>query len=180
MYYDYSESELKRLLHSMVVLIDTREQENSHIISYLEKKKIEYQKYKLDFGDYSFMIPANSDLGIIRDMYFANDIVVERKASLQELSGNLTQDRQRFESELLRSRKAKLFLMIENASYSDIVGHKYSTQYDPKAFIATLKTYEARYGVNINFLSSVCAGNFIYHTFYYHLREYLKGDEAVG
>lgn len=171
----YTDTELKGLLKSMVILIDTREQENSHILAYLDKQKVTYDSRKLGFGDYSFMLPANEKLGIIRDTYFDNQITIERKASLEELSGNLTQDRQRFESELIRASKAKLLLMIENACYGDIIGHRYQTQYEPKAFIAALKTYEIRYGISLNFVAAALSGNFIYYTFLYCLREYLKG-----
>lgn len=172
--YHYTDGELKTLLKSLTVIIDTREQENYHITEYLDKKKIPYKEQKLDFGDYSFMIPANTELGIMRDVYFTNSIVIERKNSLEELSGNLTGDRARFEAELIRSAGSRIILMIENASYADIVGHRYNTQYEPKSFLATLKTYEVRHNLNINFISQACSGNFIYHTFYYYLREYLK------
>jgi hypothetical protein len=163
----------------MVILIDTREQENRHITSYFDKQKISYIGRKLNFGDYSFMLLACPALRINRDIYFDGDIAIERKGSLEELSGNLTQDRARFESELIRANKEKLLLMVENADDSFIVGHKYKTQYDPKAFIATLKTYEARYNLGINFVPGVCAGNFIYHTLYYYLREWLKDGVAI-
>ncbi|WP_211289668.1 hypothetical protein SPSIL_017030 [Sporomusa silvacetica DSM 10669] len=178
MKYHYTDSELKQLLQSMTILVDTREQENGHITSYFDKQKIPYIGRKLDFGDYSFMLPACPALGIVRDTYFVGDIAVERKASLEELSGNLTQDRAQFESELIRASKAKLLLMVENASYADIIGHKYRTKYEPKAFLAALKTYEVRYSLNLNFIPSVCAGNFIYHTLYYYLREYLRGGQV--
>lgn len=180
MQYHYTDTELKQLLQSMVILIDTREQENGHITSYFDKQKIAYDSRKLDFGDYSLMLPASPAHGIVRDTYFVNGIAIERKASLEELSGNLTQERARFESELIRASKARLLLLIENASYADIIGHKYRTQYEPKAFLAALKTYEVRYGLSLNFVAAVCAGNYIYHTFYYYLREYLKGGGMVA
>ncbi|MBU2703182.1 ERCC4-type nuclease [Sporomusaceae bacterium BoRhaA] len=180
MKYHYTNSELKSLLQSMVILIDTREQENGHIITYFDKKKIRYLSRKLEYGDYSCLLPASPQIGIQRDIYFTDSIVIERKASIEELSGNLTKDRTRFESELLRAGKTKLYLMIENENgYSDIVGHRYRTQYEPKSFIATLKTYEARYGLDMNFIPAACAGNFIYYTLFYHCREFLKGEIAV-
>jgi ERCC4-type nuclease len=179
--YKFTDKELKILLDSLTVIIDTREQENSHITEYLNKKKISYKGQKLDFGDYSFMIPANEKLCIMRDLHFTDNIVIERKAHLNEISGNLTADGgTRFEQELIKSQGAKFYLMIENASYADIINHNYNTQYEPKAFVARLKTFESRYGISINFVSSKCSGNFIYHTFYYWLREQLKRGELHG
>ena len=179
MQYHYTDTEIKRLLDSLTVIIDSREQENTHVTSYFDRQKIPFQTKKLDFGDYCPMLPANTELGILRDVYFGNSLAIERKASLEELSGNFTQDRTRFEQELIRASKAKLFLMVENSSYADIVGHKYRTQYEPKAFLATLKTYEARHGLDVNFVPASHAGNFIFYTFYYHVREFLKGGGVI-
>lgn len=180
MHYHYTDAELKQLLQSLVILIDTREQENGYIQAYLEKQGIAYAGRKLDFGDYSLMLPASPDMGIVRDIYFTGAIAIERKASLEELSGNLTHDRARFEAELIRASRSKLYLMVENASYADIIGHNYRTQYDPKAFLAALKTFEIRYGLRLTFVPAAYAGNYIYHTFYYYLREYLKGGGMVA
>lgn len=176
--YKFTDKELKTVLNSLTVIIDTREQENSHVTDYLKDKKKPFKSMKMDFGDYGFMIPANPQLQIMRDIYLTDNIVIERKAHLNEISGNLTADGgSRFESELIRSHGAKFYLLIENASYADIINHNYNTQYEPKAFVARLKTFESRYGISINFVSSKCSGNFIYHTFYYWLREQLKKGE---
>ena len=63
------------------------------------------------------MIPANELLGIQRDLYFSDEIAIERKASLDELANNLTADRTRFEDEMLRSKDCKVLLMLENCVY---------------------------------------------------------------
>ncbi|WP_346929192.1 ERCC4 domain-containing protein [Clostridium sp.] len=171
--YNYTDKEIETLLKSIVILIDTREQQNEHILEYLDKQKIKHEKMKLNHGDYSFYIPKNIELGIVRDLYFKDIVSIERKGSLEELSGNFTVGRANIEEEFTR-KNGKMYLMIENANYEDIVKHNYNTQYEPKSFIATLKTYEARYNINTSFVSKVGAGNYIYYTFRYYLREYLK------
>ena len=98
--YRYSVEDAKRLLKQMVILVDSREKRNGHISDYFEKNGIAYQKTKLDYGDYSFMIPASA---AGEDIYFHRDCVVERKASLEELSGNLAQERERFEKEFVKA-----------------------------------------------------------------------------
>lgn len=55
--YIYTKLELEHLLKSIIILYDTRESENGHIITNLNKQKISYKKQKLDYGDYSFMSP---------------------------------------------------------------------------------------------------------------------------
>lgn len=121
------------------------------------------------------MLPKNELLGITRDIYFFDEIIIERKGSLEELSNNFTKDRQRFKNEFL-GEKGKIVLLIENATYDDIVIHNYRTKYEGKSFIASLKAFETRFDINTQFVPKKMAGNFIYHTFYYWLREFLKND----
>ncbi|ACL69110.1 ERCC4 domain-containing protein [Halothermothrix orenii] len=173
--YRYTKTELKELLKSLTVIIDTREQKNQHITDYLDDKGIPYKTKKLNFGDYSFYLPEQPELGIQRPMYFNNEIVIERKRSLNELSNNFTHDRAQFENELIRASNSKFILLVENVKgYQNIIKHNYRTDYKPKSYIATLHAYRARYNLEIIFIDPAYSGNFIYYTFYYWLREYLK------
>lgn len=177
MIYSYTDTELKNLLKSLAILVDSREQENSHILDYFAKKKIPYVKKALNFADYSCFIPKNEPLGIMRDMYFTDTVVVERKSSLTELSNNLSNDRDRFVSELIRKGNAKLFLMVENCiGYSDILNHKYNTQYNEKSYLATLFSFQAQFNINIAFVpDKLLSGFFIASVFHYHIRNWLLG-----
>ena len=114
----YTSEEVDALVKSQVILVDTREKVNAHITKCFDEYKIPYKKHMLRFGDYSFMIPSNNALNIPRDLYFNHEAIIERKASLEELSGNLTKDRSRFEKELALAPPAKV-LLIENASYAE-------------------------------------------------------------
>lgn len=177
MKFHYTDTELKALLSSLTVVVDTREQENTHITDYFTKHKIPFVSKKLDFGDYSAMIPENHNSGILRDTYFTDSIVVERKNGLTELANNLSNDRARFEQELIRATGCKLFLMVEDGNgYSNILNHKYNSEYNEKSFLATLATYTARHNLNVNFVPQSCAGHFVAHTLVYHVREFLKGN----
>lgn len=172
MRYKYTERELEELLKSIIVITDTREQANGHIISYLEGQGIAHKAEALKCGDYSCILPANQELGIMRDTYFNNIITIERKGSLEELAGNFTKERSRIESEFLRA-KGKIILMIEGATYGDILHHRYKSKYSPQAFIGTLKAFEARYGINTAFIDKKYAGNFLYYTLKHYVREAL-------
>ena len=81
---------MEELISSIVILIDTREKSFSHITDYFDRKDIKYKKKALAYGDYSFMLEQNEKLSIPRPLYFDKKIVVERKGSLEEISGNLT------------------------------------------------------------------------------------------
>jgi ERCC4-type nuclease len=158
----------------MTVIIDSREKEIEHITGSYNQKKIPYIVQSLNFGDYSFMLPACPELGINREMYFHNDIVIERKADLEELSGNLAQHRERFENEFLRARDCDITLMVEQGSISDILNHKYRTKYGESAFMASLMAWEQRYKIRTAFVHMIHSGLYIYTKFYYYLRELLK------
>ena len=59
-----------------------------------------------------------------------------------ELSGNLTGERERFEKEFLKAGNdgCKVYLIVEVSSgYSDIIGHKYRTEFTPAAYMAFLR-----------------------------------------
>ncbi len=169
--YRFSDKELKELLSTLTIIIDTRENEVAHITDYFDKKNILYVTQKLDVGDYSCIIPADPDLGLMRDIYFP--VAIERKNSLEELSGNLSNDRSRFESELLRGGDITLTLLVEDGSYEGIIEHNYRTQLGEKAFLASLLTFYHRYKIDIQFISSKYAELYIYHYFYYYVRELL-------
>lgn len=89
MRYKFSDKEIKEILDKMVIIVDTREQANAHIIQWLQKKKKPYKTQKLDYGDYSCYLPAGSFKGQQRDVYFTNDIAIERKFCIDEIAMNL-------------------------------------------------------------------------------------------
>lgn len=172
--FKYTDKELDELVNSMVILIDTRERKVDHIIESFEKNNIAYKKKALDYGDYSFLIPANEKLSIPRDLSFATNVVVERKASLEEISGNLTKERDRFEKELCLAPKTKV-LLIENANYSDVATGNYQTQYNKKSFLASLHSFWFKYNIPIMFMpDNKYSALFIKKYFEYYLKNYLR------
>ncbi|RDU34723.1 nuclease [Neobacillus piezotolerans] len=171
-FYKYTDKEIGELLKSIVILVDTREQKNEHIIQYFDSKKIPYLSNKQDTGDYAVMLPKNEVLGIHRDIHFP--IAIERKNSVDELAQTI-KERTRFENELIRSNKLKFLLMVEDPNgYENIVCGNYQSQYEPKALLGSLKSFESRYGFTTVFIPKKAAGNYIYHHLYYHVRNYLK------
>ena len=110
----------KTFLKNVTVLIDTREQENKHILLQLDTLNIKHEPQKLDIGDYSFRI---------NDRDFSLSCIIERKANVNELYGNITHDRGRIEKEFESgSRLTKQFvLLIENcASWDKLKDYKIS------------------------------------------------------
>ena len=125
--YKYTKKELEMLLKTMTIIIDSNEQVFNHISDWFDKKKIPYVIQNLDFCDYSFYLPANPEMGIMRDIYFDKKISIERKRNLEEISTNFGDKRTQFENEFIRST-GNVFLLIENAAYEDIINKNYTTK----------------------------------------------------
>ncbi len=173
--YKYTETEIKNILKSITVLVDTREQKNEHITSYFDRMNIPYKKIALEHGDYSFLIPKNEDYGIMRDLYFYNEIYIERKGSATELAGNFSTHRNRFEEEFALSFQAKKYLLIENCQYEDIMNGKYKGEYSSKSYLGSLHSFNHRYNLEIVFMpNNEITPIYIYGVFSYYARSILK------
>lgn len=183
-------AEIEACLESMVCLIDTREQPNARAMRRYKRLNCPYSRQKLEYGDYTYNFslpngkPFYDEHEIIKP-----DVVIERKANLEELSGNLTEKRQakhkelgvrnRFEAELLRAREsgASVYLLVEDATLSDILKHNYDTRLNETAFFHTLTAYMARYDLKLMFCSSFESGEVIREILFRELKERLtRGD----
>jgi len=162
-----TDTEVKKLLKEAEIIVDTREKENKHVLDYLEKNKVKTIQRGLKTGDYSIQL---------RGMTSENDIVIERKASIDELCGNLTINRQRFEDEFTRAKanNLQIYLLIENCSYTDILSHNYRSKLPPNSLLGSVFSWLARFDVTLIFCKPAESGRIIYEILYYFLREQLK------
>lgn len=119
------------------ILVDSREQ---HPLTF-PNLPVTTERVTLSCGDYS--LPGWEDR-----------VCLERKGSLDELVGNLCQDRERFEKELARSRNMELFAVVVEGSYVDLIGGRYRSQMKAKAVIASLAAFTIRYKVPFYFVES--------------------------
>lgn len=183
--YKYSDKEITEILKTAMIVVDTREQKNKHITKWFDDNNIKWCNEKLDYGDYTIKF---LHLGTGREVHLQDICVVERKANLEELSGNLTHNRDRFNSEFLRA-KGKIYLLIENADYGDIREisrtrdsqgnivrvNVYNTQFDAKSFRASLDSFEHTYNLHVHYMKNIeDSGQFIYRTLIAALRKLLK------
>lgn len=133
MRFKFTDHEMKCILDNLTIIVDSREQRNEHILKYFEKKHIPYKVMKLDFGDYSCMIPAGTIKRFTSDIYFDRDITIERKKSIDELAGNLRNDAARLTNELSHINKydIRCYVFLENENYYDDLNNAdYRSQYD--------------------------------------------------
>ena len=182
--YRFTDTEIKKLLdENFVILYDTREQENQHILDYFDKKKIKYKKQTVKEGDYTPIITKNVDLGIYRDIYFP--VAIERKNGVDELANNLgektdSRDDVRLVRELHRAKVKgiKIFMIVEEKNgMENIINNNYRSMYKPKAFVARLKSIHFNYLSGLEFINKAYAGFEIHKILYYAVMETLKQGE---
>ena len=107
---------------------------------------------QLDFGDYSCQctLPDKSILD------FSNKVAIERKMNLDELCLCFGKERGRFEREFERAKGAgcRIYLLVENGTWEHAYNGKFRSKYNPKALIASIDAYRARYGMQLDFCKS--------------------------
>lgn len=91
-----------------VIIIDTREKKFSHITEYFQANGVRTYSHSLEVGDYTLALDRS--------------VVVDRKAGLQEVYGNLIQQHDRFRRELERAifLGMRLVFLIEEPSIMKI------------------------------------------------------------
>lgn len=135
----------------MTIIEDTRQQKNKHKLkeSYFVDNNIKVVRSKLPVGDY-----AN-----IKDL----SIIVDTKANIQEVIGNVTQQHRRFveECELANQSDIQLIILVENTDGITKIEDLYRwwnprLRYSPKAttgktLAKILHGIEIRHGVKFVF-----------------------------
>lgn len=143
-----------------VILVDTREQKNQHILRRLDELKIPHRSEKLDYGDYSFEWNGVS---------YKDKVVIERKGSLDEIIGNLTKNRERFRKEFERSKGCKVILMVES-SLEQLENEAYRSRMSSKDLKRFLETWTNKFQLKLVFIDKDKACDYILE----HFRDYCK------
>lgn len=180
-------AEIDKALNSMIYLVDSREQPTQKAKNRWETLG-NYERIKLDFGDYSAKVIT--DCG---EFNLSDTVVIERKMSLDEIVGNFCERersspdvvawnlnhsdkiRNRFEYEFIRAKQkgARVYLLIEGASWEAILAHRYKSRFSPKALIASLMAFQSRYDLRIMFCKAEVTGTLISNILKYEMRERL-------
>ena len=137
------------MLSHLVILHDSREQSSSHILDYFDEQGIAHEKKALKTGDYSFKITACEELGITQDMYFTDELCIERKNSVSEIAGNLINIQH-------------CYLLIENDSLQDVFEGNYKSKLNTLSLLRSLFTVQKRSGFYLYFVNEESMGKMIY------------------
>ena len=164
---------LKINAEDYAILYDTREQD-IFIPQILCKNGIQTIRRKLDTGDYAIQY---------RDGYMP-PVVVERKACLDELIGNMLDSRKdadgnnRFIRELERSKQQalKVYLLIQDKDYYlKLITGEYRSKVNPKAISGMIISLLAKYpNLHIIAVDRELSPSMVYKVLFYELREKLK------
>ena len=157
------------------IIIDTREKQIDHILKAFEKNNIKYERRALPIGDY-----------IVEGLGgYVPNVVIERKASIDEITSNLldtsTKDENgnnRFTRELIRAKKAnkKFILLIEDEKfYINLLTGNYRSKVNPRAARGMILSLESKFrNLSIVWMSKKEVASYIHSILYYSLREDLK------
>ena len=164
---------LKINAEDYAILYDTREQD-IFIPQILRKNGIQTIRRKLDTGDYAIEYKDG----------FRPPVVVERKASCDELIGNMLDHRKdtngnnRFIRELERSKQQnlKVYLLIQDKDYYlKLITGEYRSKVNPKAISGMIISLLAKYpNLHIIAVDKELSPSIVYKILYYELRENLK------
>lgn len=167
--------EVKRALDSMVILVDTREQDTPRLRKRLRAMDCPYERRTLNFGDYSAKctLPDGGELDL------SNICVVERKMSLDEVCACYCGGRKRFTDEFERAREAvaKTYLLVEGASWEKAYAGFYRSRMNPNSLTGSLLAWSARYNCPILFCEPETSGRLIRDLLYRELKERLEHIE---
>lgn len=172
--------EQKKVLESMVILVDTREQQTDRAAKRYARFGCPYHRTALSYGDYGYNCQLPGGQWIYDETKTVScRAAVERKMNLDELAGCLGRDRARFEREFIRAQEAgaRIFLLVENANWENLIAGKYRSQMNPKAFLASVAAWTIRYDLNLIFCKEETSGVLIREILYRDLKERLERGE---
>lgn len=171
--------QIEDCLKSMQVLVDTREQKSTRAERRYKSFSVPYRRQKLNYGDYTFNFSFAGRELFAETNIINPSVVIERKEDLTELSGNFCQNRDRFirEFERARDHNAKVYLLVEDASWENLINGKYRTNFNSKAYEASIEAWMARYHVTPIFCKAETSGHLIKNILYRELKERLERGE---
>ena len=169
------------VLKSMRVLIDTREQDTPRARRRISVIGLPAERVALDYGDYSYnaTLPDGSDIYDLTAGRIRPSCAIERKMDLDELAQCFCGQRDRFEREWERAADAgaRLWLLIENASWAAVYGHRYRTLMNHDAFVQSILAFQCRYDSRLIMCDDIISGKLIHDILYRDLKERLERGE---
>lgn len=171
--------EIDAALDGMVCLVDTREQDTPRLRARLAQMNLPDERIRrgtLSFGDYSAEFPLPNG----KKFSLKDKVVIERKMHIDELCNCYCQSRQRFTKEFVRAADfgAKVYLLIEDATWEKIYAGKYKSQMRETALVASILAWCARYNCIPIFCKPETSGQLIKDILYREGKERMERGDA--
>lgn len=169
-----------RILKTFQIIADTREQYTARAAERFKAFGCPMTRATLAYGDYaaSVTLPDGSEALDISETIKA-PCVIERKMSLDELAMCFTRGRDRFRREFERAGEAgaKVWLLVENASWEAILRHRYRSRFSPEAYMASLTAWAVRYDLGVVFCKAENSGRMIKEILWRDMKNRLEGGD---
>lgn len=171
--------EVRAVLDTMTVLVDTREQDTERFRHRL--RDLPVQRAALDYGDYTYnaLLPSGAWIHDLSAGRIYPAVSIERKMDLDELAQCFTTSRQRFEAEFRRAQYhgAHMWLLLENSTWTGILEQRYRTQMSVNSYMGSLMAMMTRYGAQVIMCQEWDSGEMIRRILKWELKERLeRGD----
>ena len=170
----------KRMLDSMIILVDRREQHTERAERRYKSFGISYRKATLAYGDYSYNAILPDGRWLYDESMTVNPTVtIERKMNLEELASCFTHSRDRFEREFQRAKEhdSRIFLLVENACWENLINGRYQSRFNQNAFLASLCSWLIKYDIQLVFCKEETSGKLIRELLYRDLRIRIERGE---
>lgn len=173
----YHPVEIDRILKTLVILVDTREQDTERARKRYAQFGCEHERKALRFGDYSARLTGLEG----EEISLENVVSVERKMDLDELCGCFCHGRERFRREFERALTAgaHVYLLIENDSLDAAYKGAYRSRMNPRALTASILSWCIEFGIMPLFISSERSGRLIRDILYREARRWLEQQEVA-
>lgn len=175
--------ETERILDSMIILRDTREQDTARARRRYAAFGLPCKRAVLDYGDYTYNAVLQSDRYVFDTTARVYPLcAIERKMNLDELASCFTHERKRFEAEMVRCQEhhGRMYLLIENATWENLLLGRYRSRFSAKAFLASITAWMVRYDLQVMFCKEDTSPALIREILYRDLKERLVRGEFDG
>ena len=163
--------EIDGALQTLTILVDTRDQDTPLFRKRMRRVGFPTKRKKLNFGDYSCSVIADG-----AEVDLSASFAIERKMSLDELAQCYTRGRGRFEREFERARDAgaKIYLIVEGATWEGAYNGLYRTRMHPHSLIASMTAWLARYNCQMLMCKAETTPILIHDLCYRDAKEHLE------
>lgn len=172
--------EQKEVLKTFKILTDSREQPTKRAQKRYDSFQVPYERATLSYGDYAYnaVLPSGTLL-YDTEQTVKPCCVIERKESLDELAQCFTRSRARFQREFQRAREAgaRIYVIVENATWENLVNGRYRSKFAANAFMGSITAYMVRYNMGLIFCKEETSGRLIREILYRDLKERLENGD---